>query len=77
MDLNPSRQDLSDLRFFPAEKADTDAAVRAEVAGHGDELVRYSLSFQQFFGAHRAAYRLKEYHAIRWRLFIRHNNPFD
>jgi len=33
LDLYLSRQGLSDLRFVLAEKADADAAVRAEKAG--------------------------------------------
>ena len=56
LDLYLSRQELSDVRFVLAGKADADAAVRAEVAGHGDEFIRYPLFFEELFSAQSTAY---------------------
>ena len=56
LDFYLSRKGLPDLRFILNEEADTDAAVRAEVAGHGDEFIRYPLFFEELFSAQRAAY---------------------
>jgi hypothetical protein len=39
-----------------AEKADADAAVRAEVAGHGDEFIGYTLFFKELFCQQGAVY---------------------
>jgi hypothetical protein len=39
------------MRFVLDEKANADAAVRAEVAGYGDELVRDTFRFEELFRA--------------------------
>jgi hypothetical protein len=56
LDLDLAGQDLINLRFMLNMEADADAAVGAEVAGHGDELICYPLFFEEFFGAQRTAY---------------------
>jgi hypothetical protein len=57
-------QELSDVRLVLDEKADADTAVRAEVAGNGDELARNPFCFEELFCAEGAAYGLKEHHAV-------------
>jgi hypothetical protein len=46
------------------QKTDTDATVGAEVTGHGDELVRDPLFFEELFSEQGSVDRLKEHHAI-------------
>jgi hypothetical protein len=64
LDLYLVCEELSDVRFVLDEKADANAAVRAEVAGNGDELARNPFCFEELFCAEGAAYGLKEHHAV-------------